>query len=196
MIISCEGVDNTGKYTQSAALHEWCSGRYPDREVQFVSFPYYRSDTGQEMQDMLCGDRRYNAREYCRLAARNRGEYWDEWGYSEDDVYIADRYSDSNLAYGMAEGLPYEWIRKLDAKLPKPHHTFWLDRWPVEKSRVADVLEARTSYQALVREYYYILCAMRDNWTHVVVTDINNTQNIIRCKTADVMREAGIMPTW
>ena len=75
-----------------------------------------------------------------------------------DSVIIINRYSPSNLAYGLAHCLPANWLFSLDEGLPKPDLVIILDipaRMSADrKSKHRDVHEADIAYLRRVRREY------------------------------------------
>jgi len=87
-----------------------------------VSFPDYSTIIGREIRKFLDGARSYPPEVRAMLYAANR---WERKADLEDtlaktDAVIVDRYTASNLAYGVSNGLPLEWLVNLEAGLPKP----------------------------------------------------------------------------
>jgi dTMP kinase len=101
------------------------------------------------------------------LLAANRWEDKEkvESMLAENQVVVVDRYSASNFAYGVANGLRLDWLQSLEAGLPKPDLVLVLDappsalhgRRPGSKDpyeRSSDVQEnAREAYRRLARRY-------------------------------------------
>lgn len=103
-IIVIEGVDGSGKSTQSELLINYL--RSKNKKVFFVHFPYYDSETGQEIAKYLRGESPYarNFNENMRhdpiveLFALNKEEFFydNKEIFNEYDYVIFDRYSLSN----------------------------------------------------------------------------------------------------
>ncbi len=77
------------------------------------------------------------------------------------DFVVADRYTPSNLAYGVARGLNLDWLRGLDNGLPKTDLVIVLDV-PVDSSfarkvRNRDVHEKDEKFLTRVRRTYKLL---------------------------------------
>lgn len=83
-------------------------------------------------------------------------------------ILILNRYRGSNLAYGVAHGLPIEWLVVLEQGLPEPDLVLVLDISPKlsfeRKKRDRDVHERRRAYLLEVRRVYLML-AKRCRWT-------------------------------
>ncbi len=89
---------------------------------------------------------------------------------SSSDYVIADRYSPSNLAYGMSRGLDFEWLKNLDKGLPAPALVIVLEV-PVSKSfrrkkAGRDIHERDRIFLGKVRRSYKIL-AKKLGWRTV-----------------------------
>ena len=75
-----------------------------------------------------------------------------------NDFLVANRYTPSGLAYGVAGGLDLGWLRNLDNGLPKPNDVFVIDV-PVNaslsrKTKRRDIHEKDTRYLTTVRQTY------------------------------------------
>ncbi len=106
------------------------------------------------------------------LYSLNRWENQDmiSGGLESTDFLLADRYTASNLAYGLAKGLDLEWLISLDQGLPKPERVVVLDV-PVgssfaRKSGRRDLHESNNALLLRVRRNYLRL-ANKFDW-HVV----------------------------
>lgn len=80
---------------------------------------------------------------------------------AKSDFVIADRYTPSNLAYGVSRQLSLKWLQGLDHGLPNPNLVVVLDV-PVKssfsrKSKKRDVHEKDDKFLAKVRRNYRIL---------------------------------------
>ena len=83
------------------------------------------------------------------------------------DFVICNRYSPSNLAYGVARGLSIDWLSGLDSGLPEPGVVFVLDvpvpRSFSRKTSRRDVNEKDRVFLEKVRRSYRLL-ARRFGW--------------------------------
>lgn len=197
LLVVIEGIDGSGKGTQSARLRD----RLQTRGLRsgLLSFPRYDATFfGQRIGDFLnghfgqlnevdpflasllyAGDRLESKAELVRLL-------------SETDVLVLDRYVPSNIAHqagkrtGAARRELAEWIEKIEYDLyglPRPDLVVLLDT-PAEVSRefiakkaqrtytaeAADIQEADTDYLSRVRSAYCELATER-NWSIVSVVD-------------------------
>jgi dTMP kinase len=168
--ISLEGIDQSGKKTQTRLLVRKL--RRTGRNVATMSFPVYGSPSGQQIRAFLEGTRNFSFQAVHMLYSLNR---WENLGQitekmERSDFLVADRYSASNLAYGLARGLSLDWLVGLDKGLPVPDTVIVLDvRVPVSFDRKAlnrDLHEKNRRFLLGVRRAYLKL-AKRFDW-HLV----------------------------
>ena len=119
-IIVLEGLDKSGKTTQAHMLHDYLNDKNPDQAVLF-SFPDYSTKIGNEIRSFLEGKVQYNAETKHMLLSANRWEKKVNILESQKagKTIILNRYYQSNLVYGLANGLDFEWLSILDKGLPK-----------------------------------------------------------------------------
>ena len=163
--IGIEGIDAVGKRTQTDLLADWL--RAKGIKAGVTSFPDYSTRIGGEIHEFFQGTREYPREVIHMLLAANR---WEDKGkvesmLAENQVVVVDRYSESNLAYGVANGLRLGWLQSLEAGLPKTDLVLVLDappsalhgRRPESKDpyeRSSDVQEnARQAYRRLARRF-------------------------------------------
>lgn len=127
ILIGIEGIDAVGKKTQASILSSWLRSR--GHTTRTVSFPDYETTLGKEIKSFLLGTRDYPPEVRHMLFAANRWEKKDELEsiLSRTGIVIVNRYSESNLAYGVANGLKLEWLANLETGLPKPDTVIVLD---------------------------------------------------------------------
>lgn len=137
-----------------------------------ISFPDYTTPIGKEIRLFLDRKRDYPPQTRYLLFAANRWERKDDiesW-LREGMVVLANRYSASGVAYGMAHGLDKGWLWNLEEGLPKPHRTFLFDIPPhisfVRKREERDLYESQVDLLQRVREAYLEL-ASEGGWTVV-----------------------------
>lgn len=149
IFISFEGIDASGKHTQSDKLKQYFIDA--GRSVTKMEFPMYESVTGQMIKDHVTGvwkatmlkqpdvvgtythDPSTYLFQCCQLVNRMEtipDELWDRTG---DGVFISDRFNASAYAYGLAFGLDFDWLIKTHKRLPQPDLNILLDI-PVEES--------------------------------------------------------------
>ena len=118
-IIVIEGTDKAGKGTQSRLLIDTL--KLSGRICVMMDFPDYTTPIGAEIQAFLDGKRDYpNELKHILLSA-NRWEKKREIESMIDNgtILIMNRYYQSNLVYGIANGLNINWLINLDNGLPK-----------------------------------------------------------------------------
>ena len=98
-------------------------------KVKLFSFPDYTTPIGKEIDRYLHGKRKYPAQVIHCLLAANR---WERAGdviaaHEKNSVVIMNRYRESNLVYGITNGLKLDWLEKLDEGLPKSDLVIVLD---------------------------------------------------------------------
>ena len=127
MIITFEGGDQAGKKTQSAMLQRKL--RSAKLKTKLFSFPDYTTPIGKEIDRYLHGKRKYPAQVIHCLLAANRWERASDLqdAKEKNSVIIMNRYRESNLVYGITNGLKLAWLEKLDEGLPKSDLVIVLD---------------------------------------------------------------------
>jgi dTMP kinase len=130
MIIVIEGFDQAGKRTQSELLAK--SLRARKLKCKIFNFPDYRTQLGKEIKHYLSGKRKFPPQVIHCLLAANRWEKLKEIqeALSKNYILIMNRYYQSNLVYGKANGLDLKWLSNLDAGLPKEDLVILLDVRP------------------------------------------------------------------
>ena len=127
MIIVIEGSDQAGKKTQSELLA--LALKKSKIRTKVFSFPDYTTPLGREINRFLHGKRKFPPQVIHCLLAANRWEKIAEIqkAHSENSVIIMNRYYQSNLVYGVANGLNLKWLQGLDAGLPEADLVIVLD---------------------------------------------------------------------
>ena len=126
-IIALEGIDQSGKRTQTRLLAEELERK--GARVSTISFPLYKSSSGKQIQRFLQGKQEYPATALHMLYSLNRWENQELITNltEKSDFVIADRYYPSNLAYGVSRGLSLGWLQGLDRGLPTASLVIVLD---------------------------------------------------------------------
>jgi len=174
MIIVLEGFDQAGKKTQSKLLVNLLKTK--KKKCTIFSFPDYTTPLGKEIKHYLSGKRKFPAQVIHCLLAANRWEKSKEIIHtlSKNYVVIMNRYYQSNLVYGTANGLDLKWLENLDKGLPKedlvivldvnPSHSFSrkrLKRDKFEKDRVF-AQKITDAYRRLAKKYgWHVVNASR-----------------------------------
>ena len=163
LFICIEGIDAVGKRTQSSILGSWLTSEGFDSAT--VSYPDYNTEIGREIRRFLAGERTYVPEVRAMLYAANRWEKSAELRglLSRKGAVIVNRYSPSNIAYGLSNGLGLEWLLSLEQGLPQPDIVLVLDA-PVAKlssrrTRNKDTYEKDASLQESARRSYLSLAS-------------------------------------
>jgi len=158
MLIAFEGLDQSGKETQSRLLRERLER--DGRRVQSLSFPEYHTPIGREIRQALDGARDFTPDVMQLLYVANRLEFKpqiDAW-LAAGDAVVCDRYCASSIAYGEAQGLDPVWLAEIQRSLPKATITVLLDIAPEtavrRKSKGRDKYESDLGLLSRVRESY------------------------------------------
>ena len=178
-IVTIEGVDAVGKRTQSLLLQTWFKRQ--GLKTASLSFPDYGTPIGKEIKAFLAGRRAFGAEVRHILFAANR---WEELSLIKEyqkvnDVVIVNRYTESNLAYGIANGLRLKWLLALEEGVPKADLVVVLDapskslvsRRPGLKDSYEKDLELQTRVQTIYKEL-----AAKFGWT--VVDGSGNVRSV------------------
>jgi dTMP kinase len=167
MIIVIEGGDQAGKKTQSALLEK--ALRLRKLKTKIFSFPDYSTPIGKEIKEYLSGKRTFSPQVIHCLLAANRWEKLDEIqkAIKNNSIIIMNRYYQSNLVYGLVNGLDSDWLENLDSGLPKSDVVIVLDINPKEsfhrKKSQRDKFEKNKSFSQKVSNTYRII-AKKKNW--------------------------------
>ena len=170
MMIAFEGLDQSGKATQSRRSRDRL--REAGDKARVVSFPDYGTSIGEEIARALQGEREYGPDVMQLLYVANRYERKpdiDRWQRA-DIILLCDRYVASSIAYGEAQGLSVAWLHGMQQFLPQPDLTIFLDIAPEtaleRKATGRDRYEQDHALQVGVRESY-LRQAADPNWLRV-----------------------------
>ena len=141
-IIVIEGPDKAGKRTQSRLLID--SLKTSGRVCVVMDFPDYTTPIGMEIRAFLNGKREYPNEIKHMLLSANRWERKREIESMIDTgtIVVINRYYQSNIVYGVANGLNIHWLANLEKGLPKEDLVIILDVSPA-------VLNARSAEEDL-----------------------------------------------
>ena len=148
MLVVIEGVDGSGKQTQTQLLHDRLKDNF---KIRRLTFPDYNSDTSALVKMYLGGEfgnkpESVNAYASSSFYAVDRiGGYLKDWheDYERGDFILCDRYTTSNAVHqaGKLSGKDrddyLDWLFDYEYRLlglPKPDLVFFLDV-PPEVSR-------------------------------------------------------------
>jgi len=130
VLIAFEGLDQSGKQTQTEALAGALTAA--GSTCERLSFPDYETAIGTELHRALHGQRDYPADVMQLLYVANRYETRpriDAW-LTAGRTVVCDRYTASSIAYGEAQGLDARWLADIQKFLPPPDLTILLDIEP------------------------------------------------------------------
>lgn len=157
VLISFEGIDAAGKNTQSRMLFDYF--RRSGTACEYISFPDYTTPLGQEIRSFLERRIEYNLEARHLLYAANRYEHKErieDW-VTKGKLVVINRYTESNLAYGSANGIPLDWLMQLESRMPKSDYIFYLKLSPeisAGRKRNRDRYEADLAYLRRVSDVY------------------------------------------
>jgi dTMP kinase len=166
MLIVFEGLDQSGKETQSRTLRARLE--MDGHRVRMLSFPEYDTPIGRELRQALDGARDYAPDVMQLLYVANRLEFRArlELWLGAGDTVICDRYCASTVAYGEAQGLDPAWLAEIQRYLPVPAVTVLLDIAPEtavgRKATGRDRYERDLELLARVRDSYRRQAAVSD----------------------------------
>jgi dTMP kinase len=118
-IIVIEGTDKAGKGSQSRMLAETLKAS--GKVCVILDFPDYMTSIGMEIKAFLEGKRDYLPEVKHLLFSANRWEKKKEIESMLENgtIIVMNRYWQSNLVYGVANGMDTNWLLGLDKGLPK-----------------------------------------------------------------------------
>ena len=118
-IIVIEGTDKAGEGSQSRMLAETLKAS--GKVCVILDFPDYTTSVGMEIKAFLEGKRDYLPEVEHLLFSANRWEKKKEIESMLENgtIIVMNRYWQSNLVYGVANGMDTNWLLGLDKGLPK-----------------------------------------------------------------------------
>ena len=135
--------------------------------MEALAFPVYSTEIGRMILTSLKGKGSPSARVRHMLLAANRWEMEPTlrgW-LAEGRTVVLDRFSASNYAYGLANGLPLRWLENLEKGLPEPDLTVIIDILPetslTRKPKGRDSYERDLEFLSRVRASYLQLAKNR-----------------------------------
>jgi dTMP kinase len=171
LLIAFEGLDQSGKQTQTEALRDYLATL--GRESRLLSFPDYTTHIGAEIGRARHGERDYGADVMQLLYVANRHERKPEieGALNAGVMVLCDRYIASSIAYGEAHGLDAAWLALIQRFLPPADLTILLDIAPEtaarRKSAGRDRFERDLALLSRVRESYRRQAASTSGWLHL-----------------------------
>jgi dTMP kinase len=154
-IIVIEGLDKAGKKTQSRLLMD--DLKLLGKICVIMDFPDYATYIGAEIKAFLDGKRDYPTELTHILLSANRWEKKKEIESMMDNgtVLILNRYYQSNLVYGMSNGLNINWLLSLDRGLPKENLVIVIEVNPkISYQRAGGYLDAFEKDQKLLSDVH------------------------------------------
>ncbi len=150
-------MDKAGKTTQSNLLEK--SLISSGKKAIVVNFPDYSTFIGTEIKNFLDGKRTYPIQVQHMLLSANRWERYEQISNLLKDGYIIimNRYYQSNLVYGISNGLTLEWVRNLDHGLPKEDLVLILEVDP-------GISQSRSSFRDSFENNLYLLNKVLTNY--------------------------------
>lgn len=161
-----EGIDQAGKMTLARSIQARLRDAGLRCEVRH--YPDYDTAIGRLIRSLLYEQADSDPRTRCLLFAANRWEKDAELRRlrQENTLVVVDRYTWSNVVYGVGQGLPEEWLCGLEAGLLEPDLTFLVDITPQEslrrKAEDRDRFERDLRLLETAREFYVRTAGGRD----------------------------------
>lgn len=158
-IIVLEGLDKSGKTTQSKLLVDYISSATSLKAVQ-MNFPNYSTFSGIEIHRHLKGQTLYNPHALHVLFTLNRYEEKPviERLIGDGSIVVMNRYYQSNIIYGLADGITrHEWLESLDREMPQANLIIILDisvEESMSRNPNPDLNEQDKNYLRKVRSYF------------------------------------------
>ena len=127
-IIALEGIDASGKETQVSLLTKALQER--GFKAKFESFPRYGKPIGHLIAQWLGERIELTDKAAHMLYEADRQDFIDSLNEDEYDYLILDRFTLSNIAFAVPKLIDPSWITDLQAQLPVPDLTFFVDISP------------------------------------------------------------------
>ena len=188
-IIVLEGIDKAGKGTQCKLLQNDIMKAGFDCKI--LDFPDYSTSIGKEIRMFLDGRRSYSSEVQHMLLSVNRWEKKEEIEkmLQNGTIIIMDRYYQSNIVYGLSNGLDLNWLINLDKGLPKEDIVIILDIDPETSykrvNRNRDLFEKNLKFLSNVKQNYQKLSQIY-NWN---IINGEETVEKIHLKTSSLVKE-------
>lgn len=192
-LIVFEGLDRTGKTTQSRLLFESLK---KTRKVKLTSFPNRQTQIGQLINSYLTDKEVVYSNEFIHLLfSINRWECIKE---IEEDLLkgisvIIDRYSYSGIAFSVAKGLNNVWCTMTEKGLLKPDIIFYFtgDVYQIaQRSRYGNERYETINMQLSVKEAYEQIMACDESLWNVI--DANKSINDVKIHIENIILDLKI----
>jgi dTMP kinase len=165
-IIVIEGTDKAGKTSQSRLLAETL--KVSGKVCVILDFPDYTTPIGMEIKAFLEGKRDYLPEVKHLLFSANRWEKKKEIESMLENgtIIVMNRYWQSNLVYGVANGMDINWLLRLDKGLPKEDIVLVMLVNPNISAKRAEMQDAFESDPQLAAKAYknYLKFAKQYRW--------------------------------
>ena len=165
-IIVIEGTDKAGKTSQSRMLAETL--KVSGKVCVILDFPDYTTSIGMEIKAFLEGKRDYLPEVKHLLFSANRWEKKKEIESMLENgtIIVMNRYWQSNLVYGVANGMDINWLLRLDKGLPKEDIVLVILVNPNISAKRAEMQDAFESDPQLAAKAYknYLKFAKQYRW--------------------------------
>jgi dTMP kinase len=165
-IIVIEGTDKAGKTSQSRMLAETL--KVSGKVCVILDFPDYMTPIGMEIKAFLEGKRDYLPEVKHLLFSANRWEKKKEIESMLENgtIIVMNRYWQSNLVYGVANGMDINWLLRLDKGLPKEDIVLVILVNPNISAKRAEMQDAFESDPQLAAKAYknYLKFAKQYRW--------------------------------
>lgn len=165
-IIVIEGTDKAGKTSQSRMLAETL--KVSGKVCVILDFPDYTTPIGMEIKAFLEGKRDYLPEVEHLLFSANRWEKKKEIESMLENgtIIVMNRYWQSNLVYGVANGMDINWLLRLDKGLPKEDIVLVILVNPNISAKRAEMQDAFESDPQLAAKAYknYLKFAKQYRW--------------------------------
>ena len=165
-IIVIEGTDKAGKTSQSRMLAETL--KVSGKVCVILDFPDYTTPIGMEIKAFLEGKRDYLPEVKHLLFSANRWEKKKEIESMLENgtIIVMNRYWQSNLVYGVANGMDINWLLRLDKGLPKEDIVLVILVNPNISAKRAEIQDAFESDPQLAAKAYknYLKFAKQYRW--------------------------------
>ena len=188
-IIVLEGIDKAGKGTQCKLLQN--DIMKAGLNCKILDFPDYSTPIGKEIRLFLDGKRAYSREVQHMLLSINRWEKKTEIEkmIQNGTIIIMDRYYQSNIVYGLSNGLDLNWLINLDKGLPQEDIVIILEIDPgTSYKRVnhnRDLFEKNLEFLSNVKQNYQKLSQVY-NWK---IINGEETVEKIHIKTSSLVKE-------
>ena len=165
-IIVIEGTDKAGKGSQSRMLAETL--KTLGKICVILDFPDYTTPIGIEIKAFLESKRDYPTEVKHLLFSANRWEKKKEIESMLENgtIIVMNRYWQSNLVYGVANGMDLNWLLLLDKGLPKEDIVVVILVNPSVSAKRAEIQDAFESDVQLATKAYrnYLKFAKQYRW--------------------------------